>query len=219
MSASRKEPYATARRRKMFTARQDTEEFSNDEDASLATKTESHNGSEEDMQRSTEESSHLMEEQTENASSEKIADAVADLEHIETALLSAMISFSVSRRYLRFLKEPSSEIPFLRQDLGDPSPTNSGPFSLDPRVSINREFMLYEGWLHATYWSLNALPPSLSPEVDDRRRNLIEQVASERERLQDVKELDWDAQAKGAHHTYWLSPEDEVSTVETGTNP
>lgn len=223
MSASRKEPYSTARRRKIFAAVEKTEDVSGEKAATQSATPDLPGGSEEDLSRSIEEPPHLahfntIDEKPEPSSGEKIADAMDDLEHIESALLSAMISFSVSRRYLRFLKDPSSETPFQRQGLGDPSPANSGPFSLDPRVSVNREFILYEGWLHATYWSLNAVPANLSLEVDALRLKLIEQVAAERERLQDVKELDWDAQAKGAQHTYWLSAEDEVSTVETGTN-
>ncbi len=118
----------------------------------------------------------------------------ADLSHIRAALLHNGLAFTLSGRSLRFVETPSTAGPYERYVPGSESGYNFGRCALHPDDASNRQFLAYHTWLIVTYESFPPLPQGLTSDVSDSWHNLSDQVREEMDRLEDMKEIEWEVQ-------------------------
>lgn len=116
-----------------------------------------------------------------------------DLSHLRTAFLNHSISFTLSCRSLRFI-HPTSSAPYVRYDLGSEEGYNHGQCALDPRHPGNKRFIVYHTWLIITHESLPQLPPGAPASLSHGWSKMASQLREEIERLEDMKEIEWEAQ-------------------------
>ncbi|KAH9855541.1 hypothetical protein C2E23DRAFT_723724, partial [Lenzites betulinus] len=106
-----------------------------------------------------------------------------------------MVSFSAPRHILHFILSPPKEGAFEPWSVQSGNPCNSGKCSLLPNASQNGHFLEYQNWLTATYIFLKSIDTEHDKEVDTYRRGLTTQVLEELDRLESLKEWEWERQA------------------------
>ncbi|KAI0688972.1 hypothetical protein C8Q76DRAFT_689815 [Earliella scabrosa] len=115
-----------------------------------------------------------------------------DFSHLYSAFVHNSISFTLSGRTLRFLHPPSG--PYERYELGSVEGYNIGRFALNPSHLANRHFIAYHTWLIVTYETLPPVPRGAGKGIQDMRTKLTAALLEEVQRLEDMKEIEWEAQ-------------------------
>lgn len=118
----------------------------------------------------------------------------ADLTHLRCAFLHNTLSFTLSGRSLRFVTDPSTAGPYERYVLDSEQGYNSGRCALHPGHPANRPFLAYHTWLIVTHHSFPTPPPYVTEDVETSWRNLAAQIMEEIDRLEDLKEIEWELQ-------------------------
>ena len=121
-----------------------------------------------------------------------IRSLVDDVAHIRTALIHGSISFTLSGHHLHFVHHPSG--PYERYVFGSDQGYNSGRCALHPLKDSNRRFIAYHTWLIATLESIAPLLQDVSASVSTSWMLLSTNLREEVERLEDLKEIEWDSQ-------------------------
>ncbi|KAI0351850.1 hypothetical protein OH77DRAFT_1592508, partial [Trametes cingulata] len=124
-----------------------------------------------------------------------IASQLDDLLHVQLAFIQGMVAFTVSGRSLRFMKPPSGDESYERWHVRCAEPCNSGKCSLDPNDGHNLPFLEHQEWLSVSYRFLKAMETE-SHELVLYRDGLMRQMEEELERLEDMKEWEWEEQRK-----------------------
>ena len=136
-----------------------------------------------------------------------------DIFHIERLLLSHMLSFTLSGRYLRFVHEPSTAGPFQRYLIGSESGYNTGRSALHTPSAANQQFLSYHTWLLAIRSSLFDIHPDEDNDLGKHVIRLRESIEIEFARLEDVKEVQWQHQQRKPLTT---DLDDDGFIVDTG---
>lgn len=116
------------------------------------------------------------------------------LQHMRSAFLQYMLSTTVSGRPLTFSCTPSPSQEYVRYTLEDVE-YNSGPCALDHRKPENRPFLSYHSWLITSAYTLSRV--DVNPELTEERDKLRDQIHEEIDRLENIKELEWESQQRG----------------------
>lgn len=139
---------------------------------------------------------------------------VDDLYNMELALLTHILSFTLSGRNLRFVNEPSSAGPFVRYVIGSQDAYNIGFAALQPSVAANLQFLSYHSWLLSMHDSLKDPPVDAPHSAVQMQARLRAKLVDEIERLEDMKEMQWEQQQRKPLSS---DPEDESGIVNTGS--
>ena len=118
----------------------------------------------------------------------------ADLYNLERILLTNVLSFTLLDRNLRFVNDPTTSGDFVRYVTGSRIPYNTGRCALLSSHPVNRRFIAYHTWLMMTHTYL----ASEIAGAEEARLHAVERLRDkfmeEIDRLEDIKEAEWDYQ-------------------------
>ena len=124
-----------------------------------------------------------------------------DLDHLSEGLLVGSLTLALSETPLVFQQPPDLSQNFIRYDPESDDHYNSGPFALDSSKLENQQFLNYYMWLVNSFRFL-AMPLATSTEsLDQYRTSLMSRVRDEISRLEDMKEIEWEARQISASPT------------------
>ena len=119
---------------------------------------------------------------------------ITDIAHLRAALIHNSLTFTLSGRNLRFVHPPASSGPYERYVVGSEQSYNSGRCALHPTDSSNRQFLAYHTWLIVVHQSFPSPPAEVTEDIRASWEAFTAQIVEEIDRLEDMKELEWELQ-------------------------
>jgi hypothetical protein len=158
-------------------------------------------------------SSGAVSKPTDSQQASRILQAFQDLKLIRDQFVQASLSYNTSG-HLSFLTNPSESGPYSRQD--GASGVNSGLHALRLESPTNQAYLRQETILYTLLEQLDGVPSCDMDDIKLQRKSLVDKVTFELDRLDHVKEQEWESQRTVKSQIRTVSF--QTHTVDTGVS-